>query len=34
LPQILDELLSARKKAKKDLKAATDPFKKAVLNGR
>lgn len=34
LPAILKELLSARKRAKKDLKAATDPFVKAVLNGR
>lgn len=34
LPIILDELLSARKKAKNDLKKETDPFKKGVLNGR
>lgn len=34
LPQILDELLSARKRAKEDLKKATDPFVKAVLDGR
>ena len=34
LPQILDELLSARKQAKRDMKAATDPFEKAVQNGR
>ncbi|KAH3684100.1 hypothetical protein WICPIJ_004924 [Wickerhamomyces pijperi] len=34
LPIILEELLSARKKAKKDLKNETDPFKKGVLNGR
>ncbi|PSN65808.1 catalytic subunit DNA polymeras-like protein delta [Corynespora cassiicola Philippines] len=34
LSQILEELLSARKKAKKDLATETDPFKKAVLNGR
>ncbi|GME80995.1 unnamed protein product [Ambrosiozyma monospora] len=34
LPTILAELLSARKQAKKDLKAETDPFKKQVLNGR
>lgn len=34
LSQILEELLGARKKAKKDLALATDPFKKAVLNGR
>lgn len=34
LPIILEELIAARKKAKKDLKAETDPFKKGVLNGR
>lgn len=34
LSQILEELLGARKKAKKELAVATDPFKKAVLNGR
>lgn len=34
LPTILDELLTARKKAKNDLKNETDPFKKDVLNGR
>ncbi|KAL4931961.1 DNA-directed DNA polymerase delta POL3 [Aspergillus undulatus] len=34
LSQILEELLSARKKAKKELGMETDPFKKAVLNGR
>lgn len=34
LPTILDELLTARKKAKADLKKETDPFKKDVLNGR
>jgi len=34
LPEILEELLAARKIAKKDMKSATDPFKKAVLNGR
>lgn len=34
LSQILEELLSARKRAKKDLAVETDPFKKAVLNGR
>eukprot|EP00873_Tetraselmis_striata_P017869 jgi/Tetstr1/438133/TSEL_002859.t1 len=34
LPEILEELLSARKRAKADLKAATDPFVKAVLDGR
>ena len=34
LPEILDEILSARKKAKADLKKETDPFKKKVLDGR
>ncbi|KAJ4351362.1 DNA-directed DNA polymerase delta [Didymosphaeria variabile] len=34
LSQILEELLGARKRAKKDLAVETDPFKKAVLNGR
>ncbi|EGW30002.1 DNA polymerase delta catalytic subunit [Spathaspora passalidarum NRRL Y-27907] len=34
LPTILNELLTARKKAKADLKKETDPFKKDVLNGR
>lgn len=34
LPTILNELLTARKKAKSDLKKETDPFKKQVLNGR
>ena len=34
LPEILEELLSARKRAKTDLKAATNPFMKAVLDGR
>eukprot|EP00127_Corallochytrium_limacisporum_P004473 Clim_evm27s164 gene=Clim_evmTU27s164 len=34
LPTILTDLLAARKQAKKDLKAETDPFKKAVLDGR
>jgi len=34
LPEILEELLGARKRAKADLKAATDPFAKAVLDGR
>jgi DNA polymerase delta subunit 1 len=34
LSKILEELLSARKKAKKELGVETDPFKKAVLNGR
>ena len=34
LPEILEELLGARKRAKTDLKAATDPFMRAVLDGR
>jgi len=34
LPEILGELLSARKRAKKDMKAATDPMTKSVMNGR
>lgn len=34
LPTILEELLSARSQAKKDMKAATDPMVKAVQNGR
>lgn len=34
LAQILEELLSARKQAKREMAAETDPFKKAVLNGR
>jgi DNA polymerase delta subunit 1 len=34
LSQILEELLGARKRAKKELATETDAFKKAVLNGR
>eukprot|EP01031_Cornospumella_fuschlensis_P034500 gene34500-41770_t len=34
LPEILDELLAARKRAKKDMANATDPMEKAVQNGR
>ncbi|GMM35040.1 DNA-directed DNA polymerase delta [Saccharomycopsis crataegensis] len=34
LPTILQELLGARKQAKKDMKNEPDPFKKSVLNGR
>lgn len=34
VPLILEDLLGARKKAKADLKSETDPFRKAVLNGR
>ena len=34
LPIILEELLAARKVAKKDMNNETDPFKKKILNGR
>ncbi|XP_059624479.1 DNA polymerase delta catalytic subunit isoform X2 [Cornus florida] len=34
LPEILEELLAARRKAKADLKEAKDPLVKAVLDGR
>lgn len=34
LPEILSDLLAARKRAKADLKKETDPFKRAVLDGR
>ncbi|KAI8630165.1 DNA polymerase delta catalytic subunit [Xylariaceae sp. FL1651] len=34
LAQILEELLAARKQAKRELAVETDPFKRAVLNGR
>ncbi|KAL0841933.1 hypothetical protein ABMA28_014163 [Loxostege sticticalis] len=34
LPEILESLLSARKKAKADLKEEKDPFKRSVLDGR
>lgn len=34
LPEILESLLSARKKAKNDLKVEKDPFKRSVLDGR
>ena len=34
LPLILDELLAARKRAKRDMKLAKDPMVKAVQNGR
>lgn len=34
LPTILEDLISARKRAKADLKKETDAFKKAVLDGR
>lgn len=34
LTQVLEELLGARKRARKELAVEKDPFKKAVLNGR
>lgn len=34
LPLILEELISARKRARAELAKATDPFVKAVLDGR
>lgn len=34
VPQILNNLLAARKRAKDDLKRETDPFKKMILDGR
>ncbi|KAG6450054.1 DNA polymerase delta catalytic subunit [Manduca sexta] len=34
LPEILESLLAARKKAKADLKDEKDPFKRSVLDGR
>lgn len=34
MPIVLENLLSARKKAKADLKVEKDPFKRAVLDGR
>ncbi|TPX11063.1 uncharacterized protein E0L32_007924 [Thyridium curvatum] len=34
LAEILEELLTARKQAKRELAIETDPFKRAVLNGR
>lgn len=34
LPMILEELISARKRARAELAKATDPFEKAVLDGR
>lgn len=34
LPLILEELLAARKKAKKQMGAEKDPFRKAIYNGR
>ncbi|KAH7105874.1 DNA polymerase family B-domain-containing protein [Auriculariales sp. MPI-PUGE-AT-0066] len=34
LPTVLENLIAARKRAKADLKKETDPFKRAVLDGR
>jgi DNA polymerase delta subunit 1 len=34
LPTVLEDLISARKRAKADLKKETEPFKRAVLDGR
>jgi DNA polymerase delta subunit 1 len=34
LPTVLEDLLAARKRAKADLKKETDPFRRAVLDGR
>ena len=34
LPMILEELIGARKRAKQELAKATDPFERAVLDGR
>ncbi|XP_045490957.1 DNA polymerase delta catalytic subunit [Colias croceus] len=34
LPEILESLLAARKKAKADLKQEKDPFKRSILDGR
>ena len=34
MPTILEDLLSARKRAQTDLERETDPFKRAVLDGR
>lgn len=34
LPMILKNLLSARKQAKREMNATTDPFKKSLLNGK
>lgn len=33
MPRILQKLLTARKKKKKEMEAATDPFKKTILEG-
>lgn len=34
LPLILEELIAARKRARQELAKTTDPFQKAVLDGR
>lgn len=34
MPTVLEDLIGARKRAKADLKKETDPFKRAVLDGR
>ncbi|MCH1575961.1 MAG: hypothetical protein L7S67_06775 [Flavobacteriales bacterium] len=34
LPEILENLLTARRQAKKDMKHASDPFYKSLMNGR
>ena len=34
MPEILEDLLAARKRARADLKNETDAFRKAVLDGR
>ena len=34
LPNVLEDLIAARKRAKADLKKETDPFRRAVLDGR
>ncbi|TDL23693.1 hypothetical protein BD410DRAFT_746439 [Rickenella mellea] len=34
LPTVLEDLIAARKRAKADLKKETDPFRRAVLDGR
>jgi len=34
LPMILEELIRARKQAKKEYSESTDPFERAVLDGR
>lgn len=34
LPSILEDLIATRKRAKADLKKETDPFRRAVLDGR